>query len=237
MDKVPQQATPASGEYRVLVVEDDPALSAEIHTGLSRWGYRVLVPSQFEDVVREFAEFDPHLVLLDVNLPRYDGFWWCARIRELSRVPVLFLSSRDSQMDIVMAVNGGADDYITKPFSMAVLVAKVQAAMRRAYAWAGVPAEFLSHGGLVVHFADGTARHLDRQVALTRNEQKLLSHLLAQEGRVVGRDKLMELLWNDSIYVNDNTLTANMTRLRAKLDELGLPGFIETRKGQGYCIP
>lgn len=235
MDKGPEPGV--SNQNRILVVEDDAALAAEITAGLTRWGFCVRVPSQFEDVTREFASFEPQLVLLDVNLPHYDGFWWCARIRELSRVPVLFLSSRDSQMDIVMAVNAGADDYITKPFSMAVLVAKVQASMRRAYAWSSVSAELLTHGGLVVNLSDASARHLDKLVTLTRNEQKLLSHLLAQEGRVVGRDKLMELLWNDSIYVNDNTLTANMTRLRAKLDELGLPGFIETRKGQGYCVP
>ncbi len=235
MEKVPEPES--SSQNRILVVEDDAALAVEITAGLTRWGFVVRVPSQFEDVTREFASFEPHLVLLDVNLPHYDGFWWCARIRELSRVPVLFLSSRDSQMDIVMAVNAGADDYIAKPFSMSVLVAKVQASMRRAYAWGSVSAELLTHGGLVVNLSDASARHRDMQVTLTRNEQKLLSHLLAQEGRVVSRDKLMELLWNDSIYVNDNTLTANMTRLRAKLDELGLPGFIETRKGQGYCVP
>jgi DNA-binding response OmpR family regulator len=218
-------------------VEDDLSLSAEMAAGLLRWGYAVHVPTQFEDVTREFAAFDPHLVLLDVNLPRYDGFWWCARIRELSKVPVIFVSSRDAQMDIVMAMNAGADDYITKPFSMAVLVAKVQAVLRRAYAWSGMSLDFVSRGGLVVNLSDSTARHMDNQVTLTRNEQKLLCHLLAQEGRVVGRDRLMELLWNDSVYVNDNTLTANMTRLRAKLGELGLPDFIETRKGQGYRIP
>ena len=125
---------------------------------------------------------------------------------------MVFLSSRDAQMDIVMAMNAGADDYITKPFSMAVLVAKVQALLRRVYAWSDLPAEFLSHGGLVVNQSDATARHQDKQVVLTRNEHKLLSHLLAQGGRVVSRDRLMELLWNDSVYVNDNTLTANMTR-------------------------
>ncbi len=229
--------TDASQAHRVLVVEDDASLSAEIAAGLTRWGFSVLVPNQFEDVIREVAAFEPHLVLLDVNLPRYDGFWWCARIRELSRVPVVFLSSRDAQMDIVMAMNAGADDYITKPFSMSVLVAKVQALLRRVYAWADVPADFVSRGGLVLNLPDATARHRDQQVTLTRNEQKLLSHLLAQDGRVVGRDRLMELLWNDSVYVNDNTLTANITRLRAKLAGIGLPDFIETRKGQGYRVP
>lgn len=202
MNMAPGSTVNTRMENRILLVEDDATLAEELVTGLSRWGFSVRVPTRFEDVVREFTAFDPHLVLLDVNLPRYDGFWWCTRIRELSRVPVVFLSSRDSQMDIVMAVNAGADDYITKPFSMAVLVAKVQAVMRRAYAWSDMSSDWISRGG-----------------------------------RVVCRDKLMELLWNDSIYVNDNTLTANMTRLCAKLEELGLPGFIETRKGQGYCIP
>jgi len=222
---------------RIMIVEDDPNLAAELVSGLERWGFAAAAATHFDDILKDFAQIDPQLVLLDVNLPSFDGFWWCARIREVSKVPVMFLSSRDSQMDIVMAVNAGADDYIAKPFSMTVLIAKIQAIMRRAYAWASTSGEFLTHGGLVVNLADSSVACGERKAELTRNELKILSHLMAQNGRVVARDKLMELLWNDSVYVNDNTLTANITRLRAKLAELGMPEFIETRKGQGYIVP
>lgn len=222
---------------RVMIVEDDPQLAAELVAGLERWGFRAESATHFDDILKDFARFDPQLVLLDVNLPSYDGFWWCARIREVSKVPVMFLSSRDAQMDIVMAVNAGADDYIAKPFSMTVLIAKIQAIMRRAYAWSNASGEFLAHNGLVVNLADSSAVCGERKAELTRNELKILSHLLTQNGRVVARDKLMELLWNDSVYVNDNTLTANITRLRAKLSDLGVPDFIQTRKGQGYIVP
>ncbi len=222
---------------RILIVEDDAALSAELVNGLEHWGFQAVSATRFENVLDDFTACNPQLVILDVNLPRYDGFWWCARIREVSKVPVLFLSSRDSQMDVVMAIQNGADDYIQKPFSMTILIAKIQAILRRAYSYSAATSEYLSHNGLLLNLADSSASCGTLRLELTRNECRILSLLMGQNGRVVSRDKLMELLWDDSVYVNDNTLTVNMTRLRAKLAELELPDYIETRKGQGYIVP
>ena len=222
--------------YRILIVEDDPKIRALVARELSKWGFEVRAVAAFDAVLEEFQQTRPHLVLMDVNLPSRDGFYWCGRIREVSKAPVLFLSSRDSTMDIVMAVSQGGDDYITKPFAMEVLVAKVNALLRRAYAYQEGARDTLERGGAVLDLSAGTLRHGDGQVELTRNEQRILGLLLRADGAIVSRDRLMRELWQDEAFIDDNTLTVNVNRLRKKLADLGLQDYIHTAKNQGYVV-
>ena len=222
--------------YNIMLVEDDEALCSQISEGLKKWGFNGIPAGNFENIIEDFSTIKPQLVIMDVNLPCYDGFHWCSKIRELSKVPVVFLSSRDTNMDIVMAVNTGADDYITKPFSMQVLIAKLQAIMRRAYDYTPSGIEFMEYKGLMLNTADGSISYENNKTQLTRNELKILTLLMNNKGRVVSRESIMQLLWDNDEYVNDNTLTANINRLRGKLSDIGQPDFISTKKGQGYII-
>ncbi len=222
--------------YTIMLVEDDEALCAQISEGLRKWGFNAVSAKNFENITEDFSRIMPQLVIMDVNLPCYDGFHWCGKIRELSRVPVVFLSSRDTNMDIVMAVNTGADDYITKPFSIQVLIAKLQAILRRTYDYTSSNLEYMEYKGVMLHTAEGTVAFEDKKAELTRNELKILVLLMNNKGRVVSRETIMQLLWDNDEYVNDNTLTANINRLRGKLSDIGQPDFIATRKGQGYLI-
>lgn len=224
-------------DFKLLLVEDDEALSSLIAEGLGRWGYEVLRAVDFDDILGEVARHKPQLVILDVNLPRFDGFHWCRRIREFSTVPVLFLSARAESMDVVMGVTIGGDDYVTKPFSMEILVAKIRALLRRAYSYAEAEPELLERGGAVL---DLKAARLDKDGAsadLTRNEFRILATLMGRAGELVTKAEVMEALWNDEVFVDDNTLNVAMNRLRKKLAEIGLEGFIVTRKGEGYVVP
>ena len=183
----------------------------------------------------EFARFDPHLVLMDVVLPFFNGYHWCGEIRKVSKVPVIFLSSASDNMNIVMAMNLGADDFIAKPFDQNVLTAKVQALLRRTYDFAGaVPV--LEHRGALLNTGDGTLTFHGRQIALTKNEYRILLALMENKGKVVSRERLMERLWETDSFVDENTLTVNVNRLRKKLDAAGLAGFITTKFGVGYLI-
>ena len=222
--------------YNIMLVEDDKSLCSQICEGLGRWGFSAGAAVNFENIMEDFNRIKPQLVIMDVNLPCFDGFYWCRKIREVSKVPVVFLSSRDTNMDIIMGVNNGADDYITKPFSMQVLIAKLQAVMRRTYDYASSSPEYLSHGGLMLNTGEGFVTSGSNKAELTRNELKILTLLLNNKGRVVSRESIMQLLWDDDVYVNDNTLTANINRLRGKLADIGLPDFITTKKGQGYMV-
>lgn len=223
--------------YRIMLVEDDEALCAQITEGLRKWGFTAIPAVNFGNITEEFIGIKPQLVVMDVNLPSYDGFYWCQKIREHSRVPVVFLSSRDTNMDIVMAVNTGADDYITKPFSMQVLIAKLQAILRRTYDYTSSGSEYMEYKGLLLNTSDGSVTYNNSRSELTRNEFKILTLLMNNKGRVVSRESIMQLLWDNDEYVNDNTLTANINRLRSKLADIGQPDFIATKKGQGYMIP
>lgn len=221
--------------YRVFIVEDDESIRGVIKRELEKWDYAVTTASDYNAVAEEFSACKPHIVLMDVNLPARDGFYWCKRIRELSSVPVLFISSRDSSMDIVMAVGMGGDDYVAKPFSLEVLLAKTGALLRRAYSYKEGRNEAVERGGAVLDLAGGTLRHGDAEIALTRNEFGIL-RLLMNESGVVSRERIMRELWNDESFIDDNTLTVNINRLRKKLAEIGLEGFIGTAKGRGYRI-
>lgn len=185
--------------------------------------------------MEEFHTFDPHLVLLDIALPFYNGFHWCTQIRRLSKVPILFLSSASDNMNIVMAMELGADDFIAKPFDMHVLVAKVQALLRRTYAFQGASA-VVEHQGALVDLGAGSISYQGQKLPLTKNELCILQTLLEHKGQTVSRDALMQRLWDDESFVDDNTLTVNVTRLRKKLSEIGLNGWIITKKGVGYLI-
>ena len=222
--------------YKVLIVEDDSALCTNMIKNLSRWNYDIYKIDDFENVTKEFLNIKPHLVLMDVNLPYCDGFFWCKKIREVAKTPIIFLSSRDSNMDIIMAVNQGADDYITKPFSFDLLVAKLQALLRRTYDYQNEASETIECNGVLLDLNSGTLSYKDKKIELTKNEHKILTLLMKNKEKVVSREKLMKSLWDDDYFVNENTLTVNMNRIRNKLEDMGIKDFITTRKGEGYII-
>lgn len=223
-------------QYRIYLVEDDRMLAEEIQKLLLKWGYDVLIAKMFDNVLDEFTAIQPHVVLMDVNIPSFDGFHWCKRIREISSVPIIYISSRDSSMDMIMGMNNGGDDYLTKPFDNAVLVAKLQAIIRRTYEYCFPESRILRCRGLIVNLEEATAAYENKKCELTKNELKILKLLMENEGRIVTRQALMRYLWDDEIYVNENTLTANINRVRLRLEDLGLKGFITTKKGMGYMI-
>ena len=225
----------AYAAYRVLMVEDDRGIAQAVQTQGELWNLQVRQVRDLRHVMEEFAEFDPHLVLLDIGLPCFDGYHWCTEIRRVSRVPVIFISSAADNMNIIMAMNLGADDFITKPFDQSVLMAKIQALLRRTYDF-GASAPVLEHRGALLNTGDNTLTYQGQRVSLTKNEYRILLCLMQSKGRVVSREKLMERLWETDSFVDENTLTVNIGRLRKKLDAAGLPGFITTRVGLGYMV-
>lgn len=225
-----------SEQYRIYLVEDDNMLAEEIYKLLSKWGYDVCIAKMFNNILDEFLAVEPHVVLMDVNIPSFDGFHWCKKIRGNSGIPIIYISSRDSSMDVIMGMNNGGDDYITKPFDNAVLVAKLQAIIRRTYEYERRPSNVLKCHDLILNIDEGAATFQDRKCELTKNELKILRLLMENQGKIVTRPALMRDLWNDEIYVNENTLTVNVNRVRMKLEELGLDSFITTKKGMGYVI-
>lgn len=223
--------------YRILLVEDDIDLSKEIALALDKWGFNVELINNFEAVLDEFIDKKPDVVLLDVNLPLYNGFYWCEKIRAISNVPIIFLSSRDSDMDLIMGINNGADDYITKPFSIDILVTKINSIIRRVYNYSD-SSSIMYYDELIFDAGRGIIKHKykDESLELTKNEIKILTLLLKNKNRVVSRESLMMTLWNNDEFVTDNALTVNMNRLRSKVKELGFDDFIKTKKGIGYII-
>ena len=224
-----------SGGYKLFVVEDDPGIASGIRALAERWGYQVSVCGDFRQVMEEFQACQPHIVLMDIMLPFANGFHWCAEIRRISQVPILFISSAGDNMNIVMAMNLGADDFIVKPFDGNVLVAKVQALLRRSYDYVA-PARVLAHRGAFLNTDSNTLSVGDQKIELTRNEYRILLCLLESKGKVVSRETLMERLWETDSFVDENTLTVNVNRLRKKLDAAGLCGFITTKIGVGYLV-
>lgn len=221
--------------YKIMIVEDDSVIAGTIARHMESWGCTVHCAENFQKVLGEFVAFDPQLVLLDVSLPFYNGFHWCSEIRRISKVPIIFISSASDNMNIVMAMNMGGDDFIAKPFDLHVLAAKVQAVLRRTYDFSG-QTSLLEHRGAILNMGDATLTFEGKKVELTKNEYKILQTLLENKGRAVSRDALMTKLWETDCYVDENTLTVNVTRLRRKLDAVGLTGFIITKKGIGYLI-
>lgn len=221
--------------YRILIVEDDEVIAGLVKKHLESWGYEVECAADFSDVLTEFVRKDPQLVLLDLKLPFYNGFHWCGEIRKISQVPILFLSSAADNMNMVMAMSQGADDFIAKPFDLNVLAAKVQAVLRRSYSF-GKAADILEHRGAVLNLGSTSLTWQGNTADLTKNELRILQILFEHAGKVVSRDAIMTKLWESDSFVDDNTLTVNVTRLRKKLEGLGLNGFIVTKKGLGYMI-
>ena len=221
--------------YRLLIVEDDMGIAQAIKEQARVWGLEAAYVEDFRNVMSEFAAFSPHLVLLDISLPFYDGYHWLREIRKVSQVPVIFISSASDNMNIVMAVNMGGDDFIVKPFDQSVLMAKIQAMLRRTYDFSkGVPV--LEHRGALLNTGDNTLVYEDEKINLTKNEYRILLTLMQDKGKVVSREKLMQILWETDSFVDENTLTVNVGRLRKKLEAAGLQDFITTRFGVGYII-
>lgn len=221
--------------YRILIVEDDRSIADALKRHIESWGYEVACVQDFQNVIGEFTDFSPQLVLLDIMLPFYNGFHWCSQLRKISRVPVVFLSSASDNMNQIMAMNMGGDDFITKPFDIHLLTAKIQAILRRTYDFGGqVPV--LEHKGALLNLGDGSLTYHDEKTELTKNELKILQCLMEKKGTVVSRESLMERLWATDSFVDENTLTVNVNRLRKKLDTMGLADFIRTKKGMGYII-
>ncbi len=221
--------------YRILIIEDDRGIAGAIARQAARWGLEAKCAGDFANVMAEFAAYDPQLVLLDIALPFYNGYYWCERIRAVSKVPVIFISSASDNMNIVMAMNMGGDDFIAKPFDQAVLMAKIQALLRRTYDFGG-SAPILEHRGAVLNTGDQTLYYQGQKVELSRNEYRILLSLMEERGKVVSREKLMERLWQTDSFVDENTLTVNVNRLRKKLDAAGLTDFIGTKFGVGYIV-
>ena len=221
--------------YRILIVEDDEIIAETVRQQMVNWGYEARCVEDFKNVMSEFGEFDPQMVLMDISLPFFNGYHWCTQIRQISKVPVIFISSTSDNMNIVMAINMGGDDFIAKPFDLNVLMAKVQAMLRRTYDFAG-KTHLMEHRGAILNTSDATLTYQGQKVELTKNEYKILQILMENKGTAVSRDMIMTRLWESDSYVDDNTLTVNVTRLRRKLEEAGLAGFIVTKKGIGYIV-
>lgn len=221
--------------YRIYIIEDDSIIAGKIKERMTNWGFEARCASDFRNIMGEFAEYDPHMVLLDISLPFFNGYHWCEEIRRVSKVPVIFLSSASDNMNIIMAMSMGGDDFIAKPFDMNVLVAKVQAVLRRTYDFGG-QTQVIEHRGALLNMSDASLVYNGEPVELTRNDYKILLTLMENRGSIVSRETLMEKLWETDCFVDENTLTVNIARLRKKLDSAGLTGFITTKKGIGYIV-
>ncbi|REJ09902.1 response regulator transcription factor [Halobacillus trueperi] len=220
--------------FKLLLIEDDRTLFQEMEERLSQWSYKVHGISDFSRVMEVFTDVDPHLVIIDIQLPKFDGFHWCRMIREHSNVPIIFLSSRDHPTDMVMSMNLGADDFVQKPFHFDVLIAKIQAILRRVYNYNTDQNELKTWLGATIDYERNRVSNDDNTVDLTKNEMLILKQLIEKKSKIVSREEIIHCLWEDERFVSDNTLTVNVNRLRKKLAELGLGDAIETKVGQGY---
>lgn len=218
------------------MIEDDEKIRRIVADTLKKWQYDVVEVTQFDQVLTEFEQTSPHLILLDINLPVFDGYYWCQQIRSVSKVPIIFLSSRNQNMDIIMAINMGGDDFIQKPFDLDILLAKISALIRRKYTYQEEENIRLIHRGLKLNVTNSTIELDGKSNELSRNEFILLQLMMRNIGKIVSRDDLMQALWNEEQFVDDNTLTVNVNRMRRKIGALGLEDFIVTRKGLGYII-
>lgn len=221
--------------YKIFIVEDERGIAEAIEAQAKMWDLQVYCAEDFRNILGEFAEIQPHLVLLDIGLPFFDGYYWCNEIRKISKLPIIFISSASDSMNIVMAMNMGADDFIAKPFDINVLIAKVLALLRRTYDF--VPTvSFMEHKGAFLNTQDSSLSYKDSKLPLSKNEFRILLCLMESKGKTVSREKLMERLWETDCFVDENTLTVNINRLRKKLSSLGLEDFITTKFGVGYII-
>ncbi|AUS98484.1 DNA-binding response regulator [Clostridium thermosuccinogenes] len=221
--------------YKIMIIEDDDAIAKAMKDHLCKWDYDVFNVSDFKNITEQVIRYNPHLVLLDIMLPFFNGFYWCSEIRKISKVPIMFISSASDNMNIVMAMNMGGDDFITKPFDLNVLTAKVGALIRRTYSFHG-QVNIIEHKGVVLNLSDTSMTYQNKKIDLTKNEYKIMQILMENIGKAVFREEIMQRLWESDDFIDDNTLTVNITRLRRKLDEAGLEDFIKTKKGIGYII-
>lgn len=221
--------------YRIFIVEDDAGIARGVEQQIRSWGMEAVTVSDFQNVAGEFIACQPHLVLMDISLPFMNGYHWCSELRRVSRVPIIFLSSASDNMNIIMAMNIGADDFIPKPFDANVLIAKIQALLRRTYSF-GESSPVLEHRGALLNTGDNSLSYQGKSIGLSKNEYRILLVLMKNKGKVVSREKLMEALWQTDEFVDENALTVNVGRLRKKLEAAGLAGFIETKFGVGYLV-
>lgn len=221
---------------KILIIEDDVNYRDNLCKLLEKWQFKLVLAEDFSNIIEIFIKEQPNLILLDINLPQYDGFYWCSKIRELSKVPIIFISSRNTTIDMVMSINMGGDDFIQKDFDQQILIAKINAILRRTYSYIDTNDTIIEHKGLVLNLKDGQVYYDDKKINLTGNEFRILSILMENKGNIVTREKIMRKLWESENFVDDNTLTVNVTRLRKKLEYVGKTDFIITKKGQGYII-
>lgn len=219
-----------------MIIEDAEVIREELQLFLSRYGYEVEAPTDFYQILEQVEKSQPQLILLDINLPVFDGYYICREIRKTSNVPIIVVTSRDSELDELMSMNLGADDFITKPYNTQILLARISSLMKRTYG-NSTQTDSLSYRGLTLNLSNGTMSYESQSIELTKNELKILACLIKNKGNIVSRDLLMEHLWKSDLFVDDNTLSVNVTRLRKKLEEIGLPAAIETRRGLGYILP
>ena len=221
--------------YKILIVEDDLVIAESIQKHINSWGYQAKLVEDFQNVMNEFLNFNPQLVLLDISLMFFNGYHWCNEIRKVSKVPIIFISSASDNLNIVMAMNMGGDDFISKPFDLDILTAKVQAILRRTYDF-NLQSKLIEHKGTVLNTSDATLIYKNEKIDLTKNEYKILQILMENKGKIISRDILMTKLWENESFVDENTLTVNITRLRKKLEKSDLINFITTKKGLGYLV-
>lgn len=221
--------------YKILIVEDDVTIASLLNENIKKWGFESDYVTDFNQVLEEYNRKKPHLILLDISLPFYNGFYWCSEIRKVSNVPIVFLSSHTENLDIVMAMNMGGDDYITKPFSLDIVIAKIQAVLRRTYAYYS-EIQTLEVRSVLLDLKDAVVSYRDNKAELTKNEYKILRLLMEKKNNIISREEIMKNLWDSDSFIDDNTLTVNVNRLRKKLEDMGITDFIMTKKGMGYMV-
>jgi len=225
-----------SEKLKVMIVEDDKAIRELLAEALKRWNFDVVALETFEHILEDFLRERPQIILLDINLPIFDGFYWCNKIREISQVPIIFISSRESNMDMIMAMNMGGDDFIQKPFDTEVLIAKIRALLRRSYSYTETQTNVLEYKGVILNLHDLNIYYGEQKVELTKTEFVIFQLLMKHAGSVVSRNKIMRTLWKQEQFIDNNTLSVNIARIRKKLAQLGIEDFITTKKGEGYII-
>lgn len=221
---------------KIMIVEDESGYREMLSSLLQKWQFNICAVEDFSKVLEFFIRENPNLILLDINLPLFDGFYWCNKIREVSKVPIIFISSRNTTMDMVMSMNMGGDDFVQKDFDADILIAKIKALLRRTYSYTDIKDNVIEHDGVVVNLKDAQVFYKEHKLGLTNNEFRILNILIQNKGNIVSREKIMRRLWENESFVDDNTLTVNITRLRKKFEEVGKSDFIITKKGQGYII-
>ncbi|MFR1709356.1 MAG: response regulator transcription factor [Clostridium sp.] len=222
---------------KIIIIEDTETIRQELETFLTRYGYEVIAPIDFENIISIIEKEAPDLILLDINLPVFDGFYICREVRKTSEVPIIVVTSRDSDMDELMSMNLGADDFITKPYNTQILLARINSVLKRVSQNSEGNQEILSYNDLKLNLSNGTISSMDKTLEITKNELRILYYLIKNQGNIVSREDLMDYLWKSNLFVDDNTLSVNVTRLRRKLEEIGIKEAIETRRGLGYIMP